>query len=268
MSTFSERLGDAPLIGVVHLLPLPGAPRFCGTMNAVIERALADAGAILEGGMQGVIVENFGDAPFYPAAVPAETVAAMARVVAAVVDVAGESPVGVNVLRNDAHAAVAVAAASGAAFIRVNVHVGAAWTDQGLIEGRAYETLRLRERLAPETLILADVGVKHATRAGDRPLAEEAADAAGRGGADALIVTGSGTGRAAREEDIAEVVRATGGVPVLVGSGVTEATVESVLAVADGIIVGSCLRADGRAGGEVDPRLVAALTSRARGRSA
>src|SRR5690606_2253475 len=150
------------IIGMVHLLPLPGAPRWAGSLDEVRERALADARALEAGGVDGIIVENFGDAPFHPDAVPAETIAAMTALTTGVVRAVG-LPVGVNVLRNDAAAALAVAAAAGARFIRVNVHTGAMLTDQGWITGRAHETLRLRARIAPTVAIAADVLVKHAT---------------------------------------------------------------------------------------------------------
>src|SRR5713101_4601014 len=118
------------IIGMVHLLPLPGAPRWAGSMEEALARAVEDARALAEGGVDGVMVENFGDAPFYPDHVPPETVAAMTRAARAVVE-AVPVPVGVNVLRNDTAAALAIAVAVGARFIRVNVHTGAMWTDQG-----------------------------------------------------------------------------------------------------------------------------------------
>jgi membrane complex biogenesis BtpA family protein len=146
---------------MVHLRPLPGSPRWDGSLEAVVERAVADARAIAAGGFQACLVENFGDAPFSPGAVDPATVAAMAVVVAEVRR-ALPLPVGVNVLKNDAQAALAVAAATGAAFVRVNVHVGAVVADQGLIQGDAYRTLRYRRLLGTATRLFVDVGGKHA----------------------------------------------------------------------------------------------------------
>ena len=155
---------DRPaLIGVLHLPPLPGSPRWQGDFEAVRRFALADAAAYLAGGADGLVVENFGDAPFFASEVPPHTVAAMARIAAEVVEAAAGVPVGINVLRNDAQAAMGIAAASGASFVRVNVLSGAMLTDQGLIEGQAAELLRLRRQLeATEVGIFADVLVKHA----------------------------------------------------------------------------------------------------------
>jgi membrane complex biogenesis BtpA family protein len=153
--------GKARLIGVVHLGALPGAPGWGGDLEAVVSAALADAGAYEAGGCDALVIENFGDAPFTGATVGPETVAAMAVVGRRVGREVG-LPVGFNVLRNDAAAALGLCAACEGAFIRVNVHTGAMLTDQGMIEGNAYDTVRRRERLCPGVKIFADVLVKHA----------------------------------------------------------------------------------------------------------
>src|SRR5262249_37182848 len=157
---------------------------------------------------------------------------------------------GINVLRNDAEAALAVAVAAQADMIRVNVHTGARVTDQGLVEGRAHLTLRQRRALGADRIrLLCDVDVKHSAPLAARPLGEEAQDLVLRGLADAVLVTGSGTGHGVDRRDL-ETVLAAVRAPVLVASGVTPATLVDVHA-AHGVIVGSCLRADGRAGGPV-----------------
>ena len=89
-----------PLIGMVHLEPLPGSPRWGGSMLAVLARAEADARALQHAGFDGILVENFLDAPFFPTAVPPETTAALTRSVSVLVDRL-DIPIGVNVLRND-----------------------------------------------------------------------------------------------------------------------------------------------------------------------
>jgi membrane complex biogenesis BtpA family protein len=248
---------------MVHLTPLPGAPRWAGPLATFLERAVTDARSLREGGVDAVIVENYGDAPFHAQRVEAVTVAAMARAVAAIID-AVDCPVGVNVLRNDAAAALAIAAATGAHFIRVNVHTGGMFTDQGWIEGRASESLRLRERLAPSVAIMADVMVKHATPPAGVDLADAARDAWHRGLADALIVSGNATGGATDPEDVQAVRRAVPEAPLFVGSGVTADTVRRTLDGVHGVIVGSALEADGRAGEPVDPARVRALMEAAR----
>jgi len=247
------------LVGVVHLRALPGAPRWGGSLEAVLERATGDAAALLKGRCDALIVENFGDVPFFRGPVPPETVAGLAVAVREVRAVAGAVPVGVNVLRNDARAALGICAVTGASFLRVNVHSGASVTDQGVIEGEAATTLRERARLCPGAAILADVHVKHASPLGGETTAEAAADALVRGLADAVIVTGTGTGRPPSREALAHVRRSIGGGKLLVGSGLTDANCERLLEHADGAIVGSWLKRGGDVAEPVDPERVERL---------
>ena len=252
------------LIGVVHLMPLPGSPGWAGDIGAVIERALADAGALERAGFDGLILENFGDVPFARGFAGSGAVAGLAAAGSRVAEATG-IPVGVNVLRSDGPSAVAVASATGARFIRVNVHTGAALTDQGIIQGNAMETMRAVRDMAPGLAVFADVFVKHATPLGGISLEQSAKDAVERGLAAALIVTGEATGTAAEPEHLTRVRGAVPGTPVLVGSGVTAETASSILQEADGIIVGSALMKDGRAANPIDPARARAFVEAARG---
>jgi membrane complex biogenesis BtpA family protein len=234
-------------IGVVHLPALPGAPGWRGGgMGPVRERALTDAAAYAGAGFDSLIVENHGDIPFLkPDAMGHETAACMAILTERVVAETG-LPVGVNVLANDAHCALAVAAAAGARFIRVNQWCNAYVANEGLIEGPAATALRYRRTLgAEEVAVFADSHVKHGSHAitADRSVAELTRDLEWSG-ADAVIATGQRTGDAARPEELAEVRGATA-LPVLVGSGVTSANAGAVLALADGVIVASALKEGG-----------------------
>lgn len=271
---FEETFGTTkPLIGMVHLPPLPGAPKASGdgaeAMEVVVDRATRDATALDRGGVDAVMVENFGDVPFHPDDVPKHTVATMTHAATAVSDVT-DLPVGINVLRNDATAAVSVAAAVGADFVRVNVHTDARVSDQGFLQGRAHETLRLRESLDVDVGVFADTGVKHsAPLAAAGYTAESFADTAERGLADAVIVSGRGTGEAIDTAALEEIVdeRAEHGIetPILVGSGVREETVGDLLTLADGAIVGTALKRNGETAAPVDVDRVAALVERADG---
>lgn len=251
------------LIGVVHLAALPGSPNFGGDLKPCLEAAASDARLLAEAGFDAVIVENFGDSPFYADNVPAVTVAAMTRAVSSVAD-AVELPVGVNVLRNDALAALSIAAATGAAFIRVNVLTGAMTTDQGLISGRAAEVMRLRSALKVDVEVFADVMVKHAAPPPGLTIEQATADTVERAMADAVIVSGDATGDEPELEQVRRVAGAAGATPVLLGSGVTEANVAGLLAVADGAIVGTALKVDGITTNPVDPRRAAAFVRAAR----
>ena len=257
------------VIGMVHLGALPGSPHYAGALDRVIEAALADARALEEAGLDGLVVENFGDVPFHAEHVPAETVAAMAVALVAIGS-AVRFPIGVNVLRNDVRSALGLCAATRASFVRVNVHVGASVTDQGLVQGRAAETLRERSRLwagAPESapFVFADVDVKHASPLGTADTALLAEDTYARGGADVLLVTGSGTGKEASFDDVRRVRQAVPDAPVLVASGVTDRTLARALQEAHGAIVGTWLKRDGKVGNPVDPARARALVAAARG---
>jgi len=175
----------------------------------------------------------------------------MTRIIRSIVELSSV-PVGVNVLRNDPLAALAIAAATDASFIRVNVHIGAMVTDQGLIEGQAAETLRLREMLDLDVAILADVGVKHATPFDEQwTLEQEAKDAWNRGLADALIVSGRGTGAPTRREDLERIHQAVPNAILVVGSGVRNETV-SEYSLASALIVGTAFKRDGCVENEVE----------------
>jgi membrane complex biogenesis BtpA family protein len=246
------------LIGVVHLRPLPGSPRWGRRLSEVIKLAIADAVAYERGGAHAVFIENFGDVPFTKTNVAPETIAAMTAAGCAV-RAAVKLPIGFNVLRNDACAALALCAACGGGFMRVNVHTGAMLTDQGLIEGDAYHTLRYRDRICPDAEIFADVHVKHAVPLGDWSIEDSAHDTVERGLADALIVSGVGTGQAADIADVERVRTACPKAKLLLGSGVTLANVRDYLRLADGVIVGSSLKRDGKLANPVDAKRVAAL---------
>jgi membrane complex biogenesis BtpA family protein len=231
-----------PLIGMIHLPALPGAPAWNGSLAEVKTAALADAGALVQAGLTAALVENYHDAPFHPRCVPPETVAALTVVCC---ELRREFPLlslGVNVPRNDAEAALAVACAVGAEFMRVNVHCGAMVTDQGIIEGRAWHTLRRRRELGADVGILADVRVKHAQPLAPGSLAQDATDLRLRGMADAIIVTGEATGKPAERATLAVVRQALPDAPLLVGSGVAPGSVAEFVDLADGFIVGSSLQ--------------------------
>lgn len=246
------------LIGVIHLAPLPGSPRSKENLTSLIRSAVADARAYEQGGADAIFIENFGDVPFTKNSVAPETIASMAVAGRAVRD-AVKIPIGFNVLRNDAHAALALVASCGGSFVRINVHTGAMLTDQGLIEGNAYETLRLKKNLCPDAQIFADVHVKHAVPMGNWTIEDSARDTMERGLADALIVSGSGTGMATDLEDVRRVRNACPKAKILIGSGITVKNVQTFLPIIDGVIVGSSLKRNGKLENPVDAKRVNAL---------
>ncbi|MEX1207299.1 MAG: BtpA/SgcQ family protein [Acidimicrobiia bacterium] len=255
-------LGPWRLIGMVHVGPLPGAPHFDGDLDSTLAGALLDARRLADAGFDALMMENFGDAPFFADDVPKVTVAAMTRVATAIRE-AVDLPLGINVLRNDALAAVAVAAASGASFIRVNVLAGTMSTDQGPITGRPAEVARLRAAVHPTLQVLADVFVKHAVPPPGLTLSQAARDLWERGGADGIVASGSGTGHPVDFDRLHEIRKVVPDAPLFVGSGVDAATVAELLEICSGVIVGTSVKEAGLTTAPVDPERAAALVKAA-----
>jgi uncharacterized protein len=241
-----------PIIGVVHLLPLPTSPRWGGSLKAVIDRAEREATALASGGVDGIIVENFFDAPFPKDCVDPATVSAMSLVVQRLMNLVS-LPVGVNVLRNDARSAMAIASCVNAQFIRVNVLTGVMATDQGLIEGQAHQLLRYRRELGSDVKILADVLVKHARPLGSPNLTTAVQETIDRGLADAVILSGWGTGSPPSQEDLELATAAAKGTPVFIGSGASWENIPTLIQAADGVIVSSSLKRRGQIDQPIDP---------------
>ncbi|MBB3996754.1 BtpA/SgcQ family protein [Aureimonas pseudogalii] len=276
MSPSSQPIGQAPgdtlqaifgtrraIIGVVHLAPLPGSPRFDGeAVETIYRRGLDDARAYLGGGCDGVIVENHGDVPFSkPDAIGPETSAYMAVVADRIRRELGR-PIGINVLANAAIPALAIASASGAAFVRVNQWANAYVANEGFVEGEAARAMRYRAQLRAKGIrIFADAHVKHGAHAivADRPVEEQVKDLVFFD-ADVVIATGQRTGHAA-ELSYIRMIKEAANLPTLVGSGVTHENVGDILSVADGVIVASSLKYDGVWWNQVDPERVKAFTA-------
>lgn len=252
-----------PIIGVVHLLPLPTSPRWGGSLKAVIDRAEQEATALASGGVDGIIVENFFDAPFTKNQVDPAVVSAMTVVVQRIQNLV-TLPIGINVLRNDATSAMAIASCVKAQFIRVNVLTGVMATDQGLIEGEAHKLLRYRRELGSDVKILADVLVKHARPLGSVNLTTAVQDTIERGLADAVILSGWSTGSPPNLEDLELASRAAAGTPVFIGSGASWENIGTLMQAADGVIVSSSLKRHGSRSQTIDPIRVHTFVEAAR----
>jgi uncharacterized protein len=241
-----------PIIGVVHLLPLPTSPRWGGSLEAVMDRAAREATALASGGVNGIIVENFFDAPFANDRVDPAVVSAMTLIVGRLMNLV-TLPIGINVLRNDARSGMAIASCAGAQFIRVNVLTGTMVTDQGLIEGQAYDLLRYRRELGSDVKILADVLVKHARPLGSPNLTIAVQETLERGLADGAILSGWATGSPPTLEDLELAREAAKGKPIFIGSGANWENIGTLMQAADGAIVSSSLKRRGQIDQPIDP---------------
>ncbi len=255
-----------PIIGVVHLLPLPSSARWSGSLKLVLERAEQEATALAAGGVNGIIIENFFDAPFVKERVDPAVVSAMTLIVDRIMNLV-MLPIGINVLRNDAKSAMAIASCTGAKFIRVNVLTGVMATDRGIIEGVDRELLCYRRELESNVSILADVLVKHAQPLSASNLTAAVQETIFRGLADGVIVSGWATGHPTSLEDLQIARKAADGVPVFIGSGANTDNISKLMQVADGVIVASSLKRHENIKETIDPIRVSQFVEAARSRA-
>ena len=262
LKSLSELFGvDKPIIGMVHLIPLPGAPAYEGwSMDDVIEFAMRDARALVENGVNGLIVENMWDLPYYAnGRIPPEEIAAHA-VAAREIAKSFNVPVGITSIHNGGRVALGIAKAAGAKFIRVCLYTGAIIWDTGEIDhGNAADLMRLRKALYAEDIrFFADVYKKHAVMlSGINP--EIHAIWTDFYLADAIIVTGRMTGFEPDVDIVKKVKGVVGETPVIIGSGLTAENAEKLLKYADGAIVGTYFKVKGITQNPVDPERVKKL---------
>lgn len=233
---FTHLFPDKPIIGMIHMPPLPGAPDNKLSMKQLTEFALSEADRLESAGLDACIVENVGDTPLFKEGLPPYTVAAMTAVTKEVVHHT-KMKVGVNMLRNACEEALSVAHVSGAQFIRCNILIGAYATDQGIIEGCAARVARLKKELGSDALVFGDVHVKHAYPIFNVEIEYAAQDLAERGGADAVIVSGPRSPIPPSFERVKKVRDAITK-PVLIGSGISLANVKQFYQKSDGLIIG------------------------------
>lgn len=250
-----------PIIGVIHLQALPGAPYYDGTpLREIYAAAVRDARTLSEGGVDGIMIENAGDMPFArPEDIGFETVACLTSACEAVRG-AVDTPIGITCVANGAIPGLAVAKAVGARWVRVNQWANAYVANEGFLNGAASRAMRYRAQIdAKDVAILADVHVKFGAHAitADRTITEQATDAEWFG-ADVLIATGQRTGSPTQPDEVRQV-RAGTHLPVIVGSGLSPEQVPALMGVADGAIVGQWLKADARWWNPVDPARVERL---------
>lgn len=251
---------DKAIVGMLHVPALPGTPRHEQSIAQIAAHCGAEARALTDAGCDGVLIENMHDVPYLRSDVGPEIVAAMTAVGLAV-RAASPLPLGVQILAGANHAALAVAQACGATFVRVENFAYAHVADEGLMPvAAAGPLLRYRRQIgATAVRIFADVKKKHASHAltADVGLAEAARTAAFFG-ADALVVTGVATGEPTAPSDVA-AVRDAVDVPVCIGSGLTPENLPELWPHADVFIVGSFLKAGGVWSQPLDPQRVAAF---------
>ncbi len=265
MTRISLFSGSKPVIGVIHVGALPGTPRSSHPVSELVATAKSEARLYRESGVDGVIIENMHDVPYLRGEVGPEIVAAMTAIAGEVKRECG-LPVGVQILAGANIEAMAVAHAAGLEFIRAEGYAYAHVADEGLIQASAAKLLRFRKMIGAERVqVWTDVKKKHAAHAitADVSLGETA-ETVEFMGADCVIVTGSATGKAPTLADVDEA-KSHCGLPVFLGSGITETNIAEFYDRADGFIIGSALKVDGLWSNTIDParidRVMNALNS-------
>ena len=263
--TVKELFAKKCIIGMVHLLPLPGTLNYDGNVDRIYEQAVADAKALEAGGASALIVENMNDVPA-PIELSPEQFAFLAAAAAKVKDIV-KIPVGIDAAFCDWKASIAIAKAVKADFVRLAVFVDQVVIASGQVDPCCREAVKYRKELgAEDILFLCDAQVKHSFMKVDTISLIESAKMAEENGADAIIVTGASTGQAT-PIDMIKCVREVVKVPVLAGSGFSAENCVSQLPFIDGAIVGSSFKDGGVLTNPIDVNRVMRLMKTVRDNS-
>lgn len=252
--------GHKKIVGMVHLKALTGSPKFTD-MDIVKKHAIKEAKNLENGGIDGILVENYGDKPFWKI-ITEDTFKSMLDVCKEIKKEVNV-PIGVNVLRNDWKSALMIADELDLSFIRVNVYIGITLTEQGIIEGEAAKIQRFKRRKNIDAKVYSDIHVKHGKTIYPERMEDAALDSVERGLADGVIVTGSSTGKEVDVERLKKV-REVIEVPVIIGSGLNIDNMEKILPHADGAIVGTNFKEGGNINNPVSQEKVKSFMERVR----
>jgi membrane complex biogenesis BtpA family protein len=236
-------LEKKPVIGMIHLPSFESSVSPDFNLEETFRISLTDALTLRQAGFDALLIENFHDTPFPKTRISDTKFLMMSKIVNKIIESVPDISVGVNILRNACLQALTIATINHASFIRCNIWEGAYVTDQGIIEGIASEVIHEKQVLQSKVMILADVGVKHATPLGQFSLEESAKNALSRGGADRVILSGRETGALIPLDTLTRFVSVTKHKPIL-GSGVTVDNVSTIFPLISGVIIGSALKYD------------------------
>ncbi|QRG68323.1 BtpA/SgcQ family protein [Brevibacillus choshinensis] len=259
MTWLKEVIGtEKAIIAMCHLLPLPGDPSFQKEkgMEYVVEMARKDLHALQEGGVDAVMFSNEFSLP-YLTDVKTETVAAMARIIGELKsDI--KIPFGVNVLW-DAKKSLDLAAATGALFVR-EIFTGVYASDFGIWNTNVGETVRHQYRIGAEGVkLLFNIVPEAAKYLADRDIENVARSTVFNNRPDALCVSGLTAGTETDSQILKRVKEAVSETVVLANTGVRMQNLEQQLAIADGAVVGTTFKLDGKFENHVDQERVRAF---------
>ena len=211
-----------------------------------------------DGGVDGLIIENFGDTPFMKESISKLTLSHFSNIANEISDTVNID-IGINVLRNDGESALSIADSINANFVRVNILAGTMYTDQGIIEGKAHRIVKLKNSLTNNIEIYADVFVKHAVPPVGYTIENQTEELLSRAGADKIIITGDGTGKEINFEDLTKIKEIVPEGKLVIGSGVNETNIKEYKDVADILIIGTSFKVDQNVSKPVDVKNVEKL---------
>ncbi len=258
---FRAIFGDAkPLIAMIHTAALPGTPKYGGNFDEIVRKAVDEALLYQSLGIPALMIENMHDVPYLNRVAGPEITAAMSIIGYEVKQKTG-LPVGIQILAGANREALAAALAAGLDFVRAEGFVYGHLADEGWMDADAGELLRYRKNISAENiLIFTDIKKKHGSHALSADLSvADFARAAEFFLSDGLIVTGTETGQPASPEDLSSLQGQTR-LPVLIGSGITAGNLPEYFSLADGFIVGSYLKKDGKWFNAPDAKRVEKIT--------
>ena len=239
------------IYGVIHLKGLPGSTSNIFSIDKIVKLAQNDIDTLTAGGIDGLIIENFGDAPFVKDNLSKRSLVSFTTVVSNL-DIDKKLDVGINVLRNDGISALSIAEATDADFVRINVLNNIMYTDQGIIEGKSYDISQFRNTLSKEIKVFADVFVKHATPPYGAKIENHTKELLERAGADVVIVSGDGTGEETNIEDLQRIRDIVPLGKLAIGSGLNEDNIKKYVDISDIGIIGTDFKLDGILNNPVD----------------
>ena len=246
------------IVGVVHLKALPGSPFYQNNISEIYKSALEDSVNLENGGVDSIIVENFGDVPFVKNSISKLTLAHFTNIAKEIKD-SIDIDIGINVLRNDGESALSIADSIKASFVRINILSGTMYTDQGTIQGEANKLIKLNNSLSSTIEIYADVFVKHAVPPVGYTIENQTEELLLRAGANKIIITGDGTGKEINFEQLEKVRAIVPKGQLAIGSGVNESNIEKYKDIADILIIGTGFKVNNDVTKPVDVKSVEKL---------
>ena len=234
------------LAAMIAVLPLPGSPLYDGNDQKVMDQALSDLEHYKTAGVDSILLENDHDLPYIQPPLDPKGIALMTDI-AKEVRKRFDRPIGIQILEAANITSLEIAAEADLDYIRVEAYVFAHVGGSGVIHGSAGKILRRRKELNAEHIkVFADVKKKHGSHSLtiDLDITDEIRQAEFFL-VDGVIITSQFTGLNPDKEDLQKAKSVTR-LPILIGSGMTAENIKDYLPLADGFIVGSYFRKDGK----------------------